>query len=51
MNYWITTDTHFGHTNIMKWAERPEGFESLILKNLKHALNSNDILIHLGDVA
>ncbi|MGD9697501.1 metallophosphoesterase [Acinetobacter sp.] len=51
MNYWITTDTHFGHDIITKWAGRPENHERLILKRLKSNVTEKDILIHLGDVS
>ena len=49
MNYWITTDTHFGHDKLINYCERPEGFEKLILKRLTAVLKPADILIHLGD--
>ena len=45
------TDTHFGHTNIHDFCQRPIGFEDKILQNLKNTVSENDVLIHLGDVA
>lgn len=51
MNYWITTDTHFGHTDIKEWASRPDNFEALILKRLTTTIKKDDVLIHLGDVS
>jgi len=51
MNYWITTDTHFGHESILEWVGRPPNHEGLILKRLKAHLTKNDVLIHLGDVS
>jgi calcineurin-like phosphoesterase family protein len=50
MNYIITTDTHFGHKNIMDFGNRPKGFEELILENLEKKANHTNILIHLGDI-
>lgn len=51
MDYIITTDTHFGHKKIMEFAQRPLGFEQLIIDNLEREANHNHILVHLGDVA
>lgn len=47
---WLTTDTHFNHNILVKGGYRPAGFESLIIKNLRHNVAEQDILIHLGDV-
>ncbi len=44
MNYWLISDTHFGHNK----NNRPEGFEDRIMSNLR-IIQPNDILIHLGD--
>lgn len=49
MNYWIITDTHFGHDKIMKYCGRPDDFESRIMLNLRKTVQENDVLIHLGD--
>ena len=49
MNYWIITDTHFGHENIKKYTGRPDGFEYSILKNTENIVKDGDVLIHLGD--
>jgi calcineurin-like phosphoesterase family protein len=53
MNYWITTDTHFGHANIKNedFCNRPDNYEELILKRLKAVISPDDVLIHLGDVS
>lgn len=45
---WLTTDTHFGHKNLISWGHRPKDFEEKLLKNLS-VIGPNDILIHLGD--
>lgn len=54
MRYWLLTDTHFGHENIKKYCDRPDGFEDLIFKNLNPSIDEGicpgDVLIHLGDV-
>lgn len=51
MKYWIVSDTHFDHKNIIKYCNRPDDFESIIRKNLLKIVDSNDVLIHLGDVS
>ena len=49
MKIWLITDTHFGHEKVKEFCGRPEGFEQKILDNLKRVVNSDDILINLGD--
>ncbi len=51
MCVWLISDTHFGHTNIGRYCNRPEGWEELIWKNLEACVQPYDVLIHLGDVA
>ena len=51
IKYFVTTDTHFAHGNIVKWCQRKTNCEELIMKRLVHNIGENDILIHLGDVA
>ena len=50
MNYWITTDTHFGHTKMIQAAGRPHDFAQRVLKNIAKTIQPEDILIHLGDI-
>lgn len=49
MNTWLITDTHLGHANIIRYANRPEDHEWRILNNLS-TIQDNDEVIHLGDV-
>lgn len=49
MNYWILTDTHFGHSLMHKYCERPEDFEERIFKKVHSKVRADDVLIHLGD--
>lgn len=51
MKYWIISDTHMQHANILKWCERKEGYEEVILKSIWDNVGVDDVLIHLGDVA
>lgn len=47
---WLTTDTHFGHANMVKLCHRPEDFEKRIIDNWYQVVRPEDIVIHLGDV-
>lgn len=46
MNFWVLSDTHFGHENIKNYCGRSDNFEALILQNLA---GLKGVLIHLGD--
>ena len=50
MNYWIITDTHFGHKKMQEYCDRPLGFENTIICNLMMICKPGDVLIHLGDI-
>jgi calcineurin-like phosphoesterase family protein len=55
MRIFITSDTHFGHKNIIKYCKRP--FESVeemdcAIRDIWNSLvNPKDIVFHLGDFA
>ena len=46
---YLISDTHFGHTKMIEYCGRPEGFEEILLKEIAK-LDPTDTLIHLGDV-
>lgn len=48
---YLITDTHLGHQNMLKSCSRPARFTNLILDSCRKMVRSNDMLIHLGDVA
>lgn len=50
MNIFVITDTHFNHENIKKYENRPEDFNEIIIENWNKVVQSNDIVIHLGDI-
>ena len=61
MNIWFTSDTHYGHKNIVRgcsdWSDLSvcRDFESLkehdqtLVKNINKVVGWNDILYHMGD--
>lgn len=49
MKYWIITDTHFNHKQLIEYG-RPKDFEEKIKAYLIFLIKPEDVLIHLGDV-
>lgn len=47
---WIISDTHFGHTNIIRYCDRPYNHDSVMLKHWEANVQPNDYILHLGDV-
>ena len=50
MKFYVISDTHFNHDNVIDFCERPQQHERLILKNLMF-IGKGNCLIHLGDFA
>lgn len=52
---WVTSDTHFGHANIIKYCDRPFTFvndmDEHIINSWNNCVGDEDLVIHLGDVA
>ncbi len=55
MNYWFTSDTHFGHANIIKYCHRPfadsVAMNDALIENWNKVVGEKDLIFHLGDFA
>lgn len=49
----FTSDTHFGHSNIIKYCQRPfnsaEHMDEVLISNWNEVVSPQDIVFHLGD--
>lgn len=54
MQFWFTGDSHFNHTNIIKYTNRPfkdvYHMNETIIKNWNERVNDEDTVFHLGDL-
>ena len=54
-NIWVTSDTHFNHTNIIKYCNRPFlsslEMDQVIINNWNNVIDNDDLVFHLGDFA
>ncbi len=50
-NFWLISDTHFGHGNIYGYTGRPADAHERIVANWRALVTDEDIVVHLGDLA
>lgn len=50
---WFTSDTHFGHANIIRFSKRPfrdvQQMDAMLIKNWNSVVGYQDDVYHLGD--
>jgi len=53
LKHGFTSDTHFGHANIIKYCDRPfkdiDRMDEVLIKNWNARVKENDLVIFLGD--
>lgn len=53
MTTWFTSDSHFGHTNIINYCNRPfisvDEMDAVLIDNWNNLVGDDDIVYHLGD--
>ena len=54
MDIWFTSDSHFGHRNIITYSSRPfssvEEMDETLIQNWNSVVKPNDLIFNLGDV-
>lgn len=54
MTIWFTSDTHYGHVNIIKYSNRPfksiDEMDSELIRRWNEVVKDGDQVFHLGDV-
>jgi len=54
MTIWFTSDTHYGHVNIIKYSNRPfksiDEMDSELIRRWNEVVKAGDQVFHLGDV-
>jgi len=52
-NVWFTSDTHYGHSNVIKYCDRPfanaKEMDETLIENYNSVITNEDYVYHLGD--
>jgi len=51
VKYWLISDTHFGHGKLVKEGLKSVNEDHEVLVSILRIVQSDDVLIHLGDVS
>lgn len=46
----VISDSHWGHKNIVAYADRPYDHEAMMIKRWRSTVNPNHTVLHLGDL-
>lgn len=46
----LTSDTHFGHMQLVAWKLRPANFNEIIIRNWNNTVKKDDVIVVLGDL-
>jgi calcineurin-like phosphoesterase family protein len=49
--FYVISDTHWLHDNIVKYCGRPEDHNDRMVKNWNSVVGPDDVVLHLGDLA
>lgn len=50
-NTWVTSDSHFGHLNIVGFTHRPTDHEQVMMEEWAREVPESGTLLHLGDLS
>lgn len=50
IDWWVISDTHFSHDNIIRYCDRPPNHDELMWMNWNLCVGSDDPVLHLGDL-
>jgi calcineurin-like phosphoesterase family protein len=48
--FYVISDTHWFHKNIIKFCNRPYDHETMMVKRWSKVISPNDVIVHLGDL-
>lgn len=48
--FYVISDSHWGHKNIVKYCNRPYDHETMMIKRWQRVVSDRDTVLHLGDL-